>query len=308
MRSVVEGSADGLNERLESRTVEVVVHAAHTAEQKGGKGVWGSVLRERTRSVVPLLQRRPSRNGTILHLTRPSGPSSLSQLQMQSVTASSSALSPLGAPSSSTSSPSQTPAPAPSPPALTSIVSPSGYTYPPIFSFPPFFTPQPNASTLAHQLSLWTALVLSWARWHRVFELRAEDVGGADVWENKPLKRKAGRDFQRSIMQALVQGGQSLSLNSQSCQTRGNPDPSPTPLAFLCSRSSNILAPSAIQELQRSADGDSPLLAQARRVGSADLRLGAWAVDCPSSDYRRKLTTASSLHLRYQAPGRRTLF
>lgn len=54
-----------------------------------------------------------------------------------------------------------------------------------------------------------------------MFELRAEDVGGADVWENKPLKRKAGRDFQRSIMQALVQGGQSLSLISQSCQTGG---------------------------------------------------------------------------------------
>lgn len=65
MRSVVKGSADGLDKRLESRTVEVVVHAAHTAEQEGGKGVWGSVLRERTMSVAPLLQRQPSRNDTI---------------------------------------------------------------------------------------------------------------------------------------------------------------------------------------------------------------------------------------------------
>lgn len=227
---------------------------------------------------------------------------------MQSDSVSSSAPSPLGAPPSSTSSPSQTPAPAPSlPPALTSIVSPSGYTYPPIFSFPPFFTPQPNALTLAHQLSLWTALVLSWARWHRVFELRAEDVGGADVWENKPLKRKAGRDFQRSIMQALVQGGQSLSLILSFARRRG--------ILTLHPHLSPFSAPGQATSLpplppKNSKDPPTAILLYWVKPEEWAAQIYDWVRGlsvAPPPSYRRKLTPGSFLHFRYQAPGRRTL-
>lgn len=110
-------------------------------------------------------------------------------------------------PSSGASGSAQPPLPA----ALSSITSPSGYVFPPIWSFPPFFTPQPNAATHAHQTTLWTALILSWARWHRVFELRAADDSTlAAVFENKAIKRRCGREYQRQLMQALVVSGTSL--------------------------------------------------------------------------------------------------
>lgn len=102
------------------------------------------------------------------------------------------------------------PPPASNPAALSSVTSPSGYVFPPIWSFPPFFTPQPNAATHAHQTTLWTALLLSYARWHRVFELRAADDGEgamAGAFENKALKRRCGREYQRQLMQALVANG-----------------------------------------------------------------------------------------------------
>jgi hypothetical protein len=112
---------------------------------------------------------------------------------------------------SSAASGSAQPAVAAAPPvALSSVTSPSGYVFPPIWSFPPFFTPQPNAETHAHQTTLWTALLLSWARWHRVFELRAADDGDgvmAAAFENKAIRRRCGREYQRQLMQALVANG-----------------------------------------------------------------------------------------------------
>jgi ESCRT-II complex subunit VPS25 len=86
--------------------------------------------------------------------------------------------------------------PADAEPTLRSVTAPSGYVFPAIWSFPPFFTYvhlllaepqltrcaslQPNPQTFAHQIGLWTQLLLSWAKFHRVFTLDAGAVDGGD--------------------------------------------------------------------------------------------------------------------------------
>ena len=42
---------------------------------------------------------------------------------------------------------------------------------PPYTSFPPFYTLQPNLTTLDRQLSLWSSLILSYCTYHRLYKL-----------------------------------------------------------------------------------------------------------------------------------------
>lgn len=79
--------------------------------------------------------------------------------------------------------------PSPLTPTKSTLTS---YIYPPVWSFPPFFTPQPNPSTHAHQLSLWTDLVLSFCRFHRIFILSPRDLQGDTLWPGHP----PGRPFE----------------------------------------------------------------------------------------------------------------
>ncbi|WWD21661.1 hypothetical protein CI109_106147 [Kwoniella shandongensis] len=94
----------------------------------------------------------------------------------------------------------------PSTPLRTTISS-TGFEFPAIWNFPPFFTLQPNPSTLSHQLELWRNLVLSWARHDRVFEVNTEgDVG--DVFNNKTIKRRLLPPSLKRLMLEMVKNGE----------------------------------------------------------------------------------------------------
>lgn len=68
---------------------------------------------------------------------------------------------------------------------------------------------QPNPQTLLHQTSLWISLLLSWARFHRVFTLNADAAGDLpEVCHNKRINRKLGREFMRYLMGEMVKAGQ----------------------------------------------------------------------------------------------------
>lgn len=56
-------------------------------------------------------------------------------------------------------------------PTFTSSSSSSSFTFPPEYSFPPFFTRQTNLMTHHAQLTKWAALVLAYCRHHRIFKL-----------------------------------------------------------------------------------------------------------------------------------------
>ncbi|TXT15685.1 hypothetical protein VHUM_00188 [Vanrija humicola] len=74
--------------------------------------------------------------------------------------------------------------------ALRPTTTRTGYKLPALWSFPPFFTLQPNPATQAHQLALWTEIVLGWARHDRVFTVNSDSADAGEVFANKAINRK----------------------------------------------------------------------------------------------------------------------
>ncbi|GAB1315760.1 hypothetical protein MFIFM68171_05970 [Madurella fahalii] len=69
------------------------------------------------------------------------------------------------------------------PPAASSTANPplptstSSFSFPPEYSFPPFFTRQTNLTTHHAQLTKWAALVLAYCRHHRILKLSLSGSG-----------------------------------------------------------------------------------------------------------------------------------
>jgi hypothetical protein len=64
---------------------------------------------------------------------------------------------------------------------------------------------QPNLTTQAHQVELWSQLILDWSRAERVFMVDVEAGGGdlCEVFENKTIKRESGGKGSLSPQPAL---------------------------------------------------------------------------------------------------------
>ncbi|TIA91191.1 hypothetical protein E3P81_02163 [Wallemia ichthyophaga] len=72
-----------------------------------------------------------------------------------------------------------------------------------ISEFPPFYTQQPNGTTLAQQLSLWQRHILATCKQRRQFKLSYSD----DIWANDKIKRAASKDFIGAILESIVKDG-----------------------------------------------------------------------------------------------------
>ncbi|KAI9889164.1 MAG: hypothetical protein M1814_005755 [Vezdaea aestivalis] len=66
------------------------------------------------------------------------------------------------------------------------------FNYHPRYSFPPFFTPQPNVVTRRQQLEDWSSLIQSYCRHHRIFVLLLADALESPLFWNKTLSRRLG--------------------------------------------------------------------------------------------------------------------
>ncbi|GAB7365526.1 hypothetical protein MBLNU230_g6599t1 [Neophaeotheca triangularis] len=62
------------------------------------------------------------------------------------------------------------------------------FTFPTYTSFPPFYTLQPNITTRARQLTLWSQLVLSYCSHHRIFRLPLSSLP-PDLFTNRTISR-----------------------------------------------------------------------------------------------------------------------
>ncbi|KAE9982905.1 hypothetical protein EG328_010452 [Venturia inaequalis] len=82
-----------------------------------------------------------------------------------------------------TSSPALTPAT-----TITSTDKP--FAFPPHYSFPPFFTLQPNPLTLSSQLASWSSLILSYCRHNRIFQLSPVETFNTELFHNETINRK----------------------------------------------------------------------------------------------------------------------
>ena len=99
--------------------------------------------------------------------------------------------------------------------------SSSNLVPPPLFSFPPFFTLQSHPSTLSTQLTQWSAWVLTWCRYHRVFTLDSEtgsalsipkdaseasrEVDTESLWGNPKIERRLPTVSRRQVLAHLVE-------------------------------------------------------------------------------------------------------
>jgi len=96
------------------------------------------------------------------------------------------------------------------PTPLRPVTGTNGFVYPAIWSFPPFFTLQPNPSTLAHQTSLWTTLILSWARHQRIWTVNCDSPEPGEVFLNKAIGRRLLPPAMKQVLGQMVKDGQAV--------------------------------------------------------------------------------------------------
>ncbi|ATY66881.1 ESCRT-II vps25 subunit [Cordyceps militaris] len=81
------------------------------------------------------------------------------------------------------------------------------FKFPQEYSFPAFFTRQPNLATHHAQRRTWTALVLAYARHHRLFRLRLSEAAESDLFYNRRLERRLQGPDVRELVDGMVKDG-----------------------------------------------------------------------------------------------------
>lgn len=76
----------------------------------------------------------------------------------------------------------------------------TSFKFPATYSFPPFFTPQPNASTRHSQLQKWSALIQSWCRHHRIWKLSLIEAVETPLFHNAALRKRVSLSEARNII------------------------------------------------------------------------------------------------------------
>jgi len=66
----------------------------------------------------------------------------------------------------------------------------NAFRFPTYYSFPPFFTLQPNLTTLARQLELWSALIQSYCAHNHIFRLSLSAAASSPLFTNSSLNRR----------------------------------------------------------------------------------------------------------------------
>lgn len=78
------------------------------------------------------------------------------------------------------------------------------FTWPDIYSFPPFFTLQPVDATRAKQLEQWRQLLLAWAAAHKATSLTVKEW---PYWTNRAIGRTLSDDGIAAVLDYMVTSG-----------------------------------------------------------------------------------------------------
>jgi ESCRT-II complex subunit VPS25 len=108
-------------------------------------------------------------------------------------------------------------------PAQPSTATPP--TFHPItqYSFPPFFTLQPTATTRSSQLSSWSTHIQSYCRHHRIFSLTLIDALSTPLFHNATINRRLNLRDAKAILawMASPEGGSRAEFISTSTKKKG---------------------------------------------------------------------------------------
>lgn len=92
--------------------------------------------------------------------------------------------------------------------SVSPLTTTAGFSFPPLFSFPPFFTKQPNEKTWSHQSAQWSTLILSYAKFHRIFRIDlSEETTQSELFKNKLINRRLLLPALRLVIEQMVQAG-----------------------------------------------------------------------------------------------------
>ncbi|KNC54761.1 vacuolar protein-sorting-associated protein 25 [Thecamonas trahens ATCC 50062] len=78
------------------------------------------------------------------------------------------------------------------------------YEFPRFYSFPPFFTLQPNEETRANQVSAWRNFILGYCAAHNVSQLEIQSALDSPLCHNAAIDRKLSEDALRLFIDDLV--------------------------------------------------------------------------------------------------------
>ncbi|KAF9131169.1 Vacuolar protein-sorting-associated protein 25 [Mortierella sp. 14UC] len=84
----------------------------------------------------------------------------------------------------------------------------SGFQFPSIHNFPPFYTLQPTASTWKNQSDLWGTIIMRFYRHHRLYQLDLDDSATNDqLFNNQRINRKLKPETIQAIIEEMVKKG-----------------------------------------------------------------------------------------------------
>ncbi|KAF8253448.1 ESCRT-II complex, vps25 subunit, partial [Wilcoxina mikolae CBS 423.85] len=79
--------------------------------------------------------------------------------------------------------------------------------FPPLYSFPPFFTRQPNAATWAAQRTAWCSFILTYCRSHKQWRFQLSSALETDLFYNSTLNRRLKQQDVVEVLEAMVTEG-----------------------------------------------------------------------------------------------------
>ena len=77
------------------------------------------------------------------------------------------------------------------------------FAWPWQYSFPPFFTVQPNTDTHAKQMEDWCELVLNYFKFHGLYKLDVTEAQASPLFYNKTIERKLPLDGIYQVLEQL---------------------------------------------------------------------------------------------------------
>ncbi|KAL4811215.1 ESCRT-II complex subunit-domain-containing protein [Aspergillus unguis] len=91
---------------------------------------------------------------------------------------------------------------------MAAIVSSSTnpFPFPTNYSFPPFFSLQPNANTRTVQLQRWSSLIQSWCRHHRLYKLSLVEAVDSPLFRNTDLRKQLSLSDARTVIDWMCKG------------------------------------------------------------------------------------------------------
>lgn len=85
-------------------------------------------------------------------------------------------------------------------------VPPGAFAFPYYYSFPPFFSLQPNASTRAVQFQRWSRLIQSWCRQHNTYKLNLAEAVESELFRNTQISKRLSLSDARTVLDWMCKG------------------------------------------------------------------------------------------------------